>query len=530
MKYPPALLLLPALTLPGSALEIRAYNPAVHDRFTGYPAAPVMNPGFLYDASKFTGVGWNFSEAYKQFAMISPRHFVCASHPGAPPQIGHNLRFIDSSGNLVQRQITTLTSIPADDLGNTDLLVGTLVSPVPSSVKPLPFLNLPTEGEYVGKDLAVFGYGLVPGVVLRAGHGVIGGFANGDVDGGGTTYGTMRLMAFIYEGAGTDPNDCHFIGGDSGSPTVVMMENGQPALVGIHYAVNPVGSDFYNFDTFIPPLAPKVDLVLAPAGYRMRPAIFTPTTLSFTSSSTPATLQSGSVGAIDFTIENTGAATTGNLAVTLSFPTGLAPTSVTASGCVVESLAPGVWSVRKAVVAAAEDVVVNAAWTAVPNTSELTVTVTVESDTTAASSYPLNIPVAQTYASWSQGLAQPGEGDDPDGDGWVNLLEYAFGSPGAGGSFVLPGGNSARPALVNQGGSVTLSYPERTQAALLGLTYEVEVSTDVTAGPWTTTLPAGTISSTEVYVPAIPGFVKRTLSWPSDGPRRFARVKVDLEE
>jgi hypothetical protein len=522
-------LLLPALTLPAHALDIRVYNAAVHDRFTGYPSSPVMNPGFLYDASKFTGVGWNASQAHKQFALISPRHFVCASHPGAPPSVGHNLRFIDSGGNLVQREITALTSIAADDPGITDLIVGTLDFAVPATVKPLAWLNLPDEEDYEGKDLMVFGYGQVPGTVLRAGHGVIEDFGDADVDAGGTTYGTTRVMRFIYDDTGIDPNDAHFIGGDSGSPTMVM-EGGQPALVGIHYAVNPVGSDFHNYDTFIPRYASKVDLVLAPSGYRMRPAIFTATTLGFTSSSTPSVLESGTAGSIDFTIENTGTETTGNLAATLSFAPSVAPASITASGCVVESLSAGVWSVRKAVVAAAEDVVITASWTAVPNTSEFAASVAVESDTTTAATYPLTIPVAQTYDSWSQGLAQTGEDDDPDGDGWVNLLEYAFGSSGASGSFALPGGIAVRPAMVNQGGTVSLVYPERVHAGLLGLTYQVELSTDMDTDPWSTTLPTGAVSTTQPYIPAVPGFVKRTLSWPADGPRRFARVKVDLVE
>ena len=529
MKYPAALLLLPALILPGPALEIRAYNAAVHDRFTGYPGGPVMNPGFLYDASKFTGVGFHSNQGHLQFALVSPRHFLCAHH--AKPNIGDTLKFVSADGSLISRTVTATTTINSEDSGVTDLTLGTLDSALLANVKALPYLNLAGQGNYLSKEIAVFGYGLTPGTTLRAGSGEISGIGDLDVDGPGGSYGVTRVAEFVFSGVATGPSDAYFTlaGGDSGSPSFVF-ENGEPALIGIHFAADPDGADVHNFDTFVPHYAADLDLLLAPSGYRMRPAIFTPTSLSFTHSPTPATLQSGSAGAIDFTIENTGAETTGNLAVTLSFPAGFAPASITASGCVVEALSPGVWSVRKAVVAAAEDVIINATWTTVPNSSELTASVTVESDTTTASSYPLNIPVAQTYGSWSQGLAQTGEDDDPDGDGWVNLLEYAFGSPGAGGNFVLPGGNSARPALVAQGGTITLSYPERTEAGLLGLTYEVELSTNLTAGPWTTTLPIGTVSSTQAYVPAIPGFVKRTLSWPSDGPRRFARVKVDLDE
>jgi hypothetical protein len=522
VKYPIALLLLPALTLPGQALEIRAYSAATHDRFMGWPPAPVMNPTFLFDSTKFTGVGWSVNQPVKQFTAVSPKHFVYANH--FKPAVGHFVKFLGSDGVVIQRTITALTTIPTDTTGDSDVALATLDAALPATVKPLPYLNLASEMDYEDEDLMVFGFS------VKAGSGTLLDFDEADFDNGGPN-GPTKVFTFEYLSSGTDPDDCYFTptGGDSGSPSFILS-GAMPALVGIHGGVIPTGSDFLNFDSFIPHYVPKLDLVLAPAGYRMRPAVFTPTTLAFASASTPSVLESGAGGSIDFTVENSGAATTGNLAVTLSFAPSEAPSGISASGCVVESLSAGVWSVRKALVAAAEEIVITAAWTAVPNTSEFMASVTVESDTTSGSTYPLTIPVAQTYASWSQDLTQTGEDDDPDSDGWVNLLEYAFGSSGASGVFTLPGGNSVRPVMANQGGTVTLSFPERTQAALLGLTYQVELTANVTAGPWATPLPVGTVSSTQPFVPAVPGFVKRTLSWPADGPRKFARVKVELAE
>jgi hypothetical protein len=58
----------------------------------------------------------------------------------------------------------------------------------------------------------------------------------------------------------------------------------------------------------------------------------------------------------------------------------------------------------------------------------------------------------------------------------------------------------------------------------------VETSTNLTALTGATTLPAGAISSTQPYVPDVPGFVKRSIVWPSDSAARFARVKVELSE
>jgi len=57
VNHPLYLPLLAALLAPAQGLELRNYNPGRHNRFSsGFPGNPVMNPTFLHDASKFTGV------------------------------------------------------------------------------------------------------------------------------------------------------------------------------------------------------------------------------------------------------------------------------------------------------------------------------------------------------------------------------------------------------------------------------------------------------------------------------------------
>ena len=41
------------------AVQIRGYDAARHDRFTGFPAAPVENAGFLHVAARFRAYGWD---------------------------------------------------------------------------------------------------------------------------------------------------------------------------------------------------------------------------------------------------------------------------------------------------------------------------------------------------------------------------------------------------------------------------------------------------------------------------------------
>jgi hypothetical protein len=262
----------------------------------------------------------------------------------------------------------------------------------------------------------------------------------------------------------------------------------------------------------------------------MRPANFTPTTLSFTPTYTPATVfPIAEAATLNLALENTGATLTGNFAVTLSFPAAQAPATVTASGCVVESVASGVWSIRKATVAASEDISITASWTAVPDLTQITGTAVVESDSTTTATYPLSIPAAMTYATWAEDLDDDGQGDDPDGDGLVNLLEYAFGSDPESGFTSFPGGAANCPRLDNLNGIITLSYPERVNAALLGLTYQVELS-NLEPGPWATVLPVGATSTTQAFSPAVPGFVKRVITWTLDAPVKAARVRVELAE
>jgi hypothetical protein len=190
----------------------------------------------------------------------------------------------------------------------------------------------------------------------------------------------------------------------------------------------------------------------------------------------------------------------------------------------------GLWSVRKAVMASGTNIVATATWASLPAVASLDVNVTVESDTTSTANTLPSFTLLPSYAAWADGLAEAAETDDPDDDGLENLLEYAFGGDAENGTMLLPAGHSLRSVLSVSGGTVTLSYPERSDAGLRGLSYIVETSTGLNGLAGSTTLPAGAVSSIAAYSPAEPGFVKRTITWPSDGPRRFARVKVTLSE
>lgn len=529
MNHPLRLLLLSAgLTLPASALEIRSYNPVVHDRFIGFSGGgQTFNPTFIYDSNKFTGLGWFSSAgAHRQPGLVSPRHLVWATHHVVLPTlpvVGETVKFQDISGTFYQRTVTAMTAIASDTPGLTDLSILTLDSPLPATVKPFRYLNLPDDAAYVGTPLMVFGF------QAKAGQGAIAGFDSADFDGPGTVQGPTKLCRFDYSEVAGQADDSYLIGGDSGTPSFASVL-GEPAIVGTHSTFQDAGTIIQNYDTFVPHYASRLDTQMASFGYRMRPAHYTASTLSLATATVPIPLRQAYAGTVNFTFGNTGGQLTGNAELTLAFAPGEAPTTLTATGWVVESTGSGSWSIRKATMAAAEQIVVTANWTAMPNVATLTVNAALLSDTATTTTVTPSITLNPTYAAWASGLSEPAQGDDPDDDGFVNLLEYAFGGSALSGSMFLPSGDSLLPQLTHDSVNVTLSYPERSDAVVRGLSYQVETATDLASLTGAVALPVGAASSTQAYVPDAPGFVKRTITWPADGPARFARVKVTLSE
>lgn len=513
-------LLFLALALPAQGLFVRGYNATHHDRFTGFKENPVMNPEFIYGPSKFTGVGYITSGGDgRQYTLVTPRHVVCTTHNKPDP--GQQLRFVDANGVVITRTFAMVTVISHPMTGTSDLTLCTLDAPLPSTVSTFPYLNLEDEDAYIDREITVHGF------FAKCGQGSIAGFD--DVFGGGL-FDKSRLFRFDYDTVSGGDNDSHFVVGDSGSPSFAMVDV-QPALVGVHTTVETVGLTIFNYDTFIPHYVAQVDAQLQSSGYRMAPAIFTATTLGIPSASaSPVTLRRSHPGEIAFSAANTGAELTGNLAVTVTFPVGQQPDSLSGPGWVVESGGSGIWNLRAATLAGGASLAFTATWTELPDLASISPSISADSDTAPAILANPSFSLAPSYAEWAEGLALPGQAEDPDHDGLENLLEYAFGGDAESGAMTLPGGHPLLPVMMHQGGIVSLAYPERDDAVLRGISYLVETSTTPATLAGATTLPAGASTTTEAFSPPVPGFVKRTVTWPADGPKRFARVKVALAE
>ncbi|MEI7928267.1 MAG: trypsin-like serine protease, partial [Verrucomicrobiales bacterium] len=220
-----------------NALQIRSYNSARHDRFTGFPGSPVVNGSAWFDGSKYSGVGWWVNDPQRQFALVSPRHILMASHWSIP--VGGQVRFLDQTGALYTATVASLTNVVKDSQA-TDITIARLNATVPNAAI-LKYLNLPEKNHYFTSNLQVFGWNGSGGNHPVVGKGILGYIYNEH-----ETPLNIRLSEFGYVVASGDQDDCFFIGGDSGSPTFAETRNG-PALIGIHYGVDALAGNVVNY-------------------------------------------------------------------------------------------------------------------------------------------------------------------------------------------------------------------------------------------------------------------------------------------
>jgi len=510
------------------ALTIRGYaaNPSRYDRFTNFPTAPVLNTGSWFTGANYTGMGWMVEDARRQFALVSPQHFVMASHFGVVA--GQHIRFLSSTGQLVTATIDSSTVVkenPTDTVA-TDLTLGRFSAPIPagSGVAVFPYLNHVTgghlnENSYLSAGLQVFG------MPARGGSGTLVTFNTVTLSDTGSV---SRMYNFNYDSSGSGVDDCTFQDGDSGSPTFCLLPNSKPALMGTHTATGTTGTVTSNYDTFVPHYVSQLNALMAADGYQMFPSTATATTFTATETPSPTPLRRLNAGTATFNLQNSGSQNATNVSASLTFPAGAAPSSVSGSGWVADTAGPLIWTFHRVSLNAAMTASLTATWSSVPAVSSLVVGFGYQSDANSLQTSSFDLAPAASYAEWSNALAQPATTADPDHDDRNNLAEYAFGGDPLSGGNSLSGTVAVDPVLRTASGTATLRFPVRADSQVRGLTYRVEYSTDLAT--WTQTAPSGTAISYAAYSPAISGFKESTVTFPVTGPRKFARVRVTLDE
>jgi hypothetical protein len=132
-------------------------------------------------------------------------------------------------------------------------------------------------------------------------------------------------------------------------------------------------------------------------------------------------------------------------------------------------------------------------------------------------SFTLGLTGASGYEGWIAGfpgLSATGEGDDPDGDGMANLLEYHLGAlPGT------PDAGEALPVFAKSGTTLTLTW------------WRLKSATDTTGvAEWSAALGSWSVSGFGTSVideTATREQVRATLAVAPGAPRIFLRLRVD---
>lgn len=237
-----AALLLAFLSPYAAALDVTGYTSEANDRFSsGYASDPVDNTSSSFVAAGYdlSGVGWATANTTKSFALLSPKHYLFASHYGG----ASSLTFAGSDGELYS-YTTALTEstaygTPLSGATTGDISLGTLTTSVnTTAVTPYAILDNVT---YTTNTSVLF-YG--------RGNSASASSTDSPILGETTLTGMNTTGTNSY--LQTSRDDVQLEGGDSGSPAFLKWTdpNGNAVLtiVGNNSAIDTTnGYNYLNY-------------------------------------------------------------------------------------------------------------------------------------------------------------------------------------------------------------------------------------------------------------------------------------------
>ncbi len=252
------------------ALVVRTPNAAAHNRFvSGYPTDPVVNASasFLLAGFDLSGIGWNAANPGQSFTLVTPQHFVGATHSSIGG--GGVVEFVGSDGVKRSYVVESAVAVPNAEGRPSDLFVGRLSAPIAQEdrIRLFPVTGL-AEAQQTGATAYLYGN------AAKVGTGTIGAFQNFGDDPltAGAGLSPTRTFTTTYRPIGGRANDARFEGGDSGSPTF-LVENGTLALAGVHGALQTTSfatlTTYTNYDTSVSFYINEVNNILAADGYQL---------------------------------------------------------------------------------------------------------------------------------------------------------------------------------------------------------------------------------------------------------------------
>ncbi len=200
------------------------YDAARHSLFMlgTFPEEPVLNDAFFLAqyADQLRGIGWQTGHPVKKVALITPQHFLTATHYKATSSLERAyITFLDASGNTQTFAVSNITTVYKD------ISIGTLETPIPDElgIRPFPVASVNGDGP---KGREVFYVGNAPSGNLRTI--AIGRTGFHDSRNGMAELDSSRVSSEFSK------DRVYGITGDSGSPSF-FIENGELILLGHHY-------------------------------------------------------------------------------------------------------------------------------------------------------------------------------------------------------------------------------------------------------------------------------------------------------